>query len=487
FRGEALASIGGVARVTLQSRATGREEGAELICNGGDMSAVRPWNGSPGTRIEVRHLFFNTPVRKKFLKTHSTELGHIVEKVQRIALAYPHLHLVLRHNEKMVREVPATASLPERIGLFFGDEVREKIYALDVEQGPARLTGFVADPSLERGNAKLQYLFLNGRWIRDRSLGHALQEAYRGLLMVGRYPVGFLFLTLPPDQVDVNVHPTKTEVRFRDAHAMYHLVRAGVKHRLAEQNLVPRLQVPPEKEPEWTATTTPGESEPSIFDAPPLRENELAPAPWDRPKESPTTQPDPRPIEFKSRALQIHDSYLVLETPGGMVVIDQHALHERILFEQLRRRLRDGQLEVQRLLIPEPIDLPAEQTAAVLEAKEDLKRLGLEVEDFGGGTILLASYPALMSRITPVEIFKGVLDCLLTRERTPTKDQILHDLLATMACKAAVKAGDKLTIEEINYLMELRDMAEDSHHCPHGRPTSLQFSKHELEKQFRRV
>ncbi len=170
-----------------------------------------------------------------------------------------------------------------------------------------------------------------------------------------------------------------------------------------------------------------------------------------------------------------------------MLVIDQHAAHERILFEQLRRRIRAGQLEVQRLLFPEPVDLPADQAACVLEAKEELTSLGLEVADFGGGTVLLGSYPALLSRIAPVEIFKSVVDCLLTRERAPTKEQVLHNLLATMACKAAVKAGDKLTSEEISHLMELRDMAEDSHHCPHGRPTSLQFSKHELEKQFRRV
>ena len=170
-----------------------------------------------------------------------------------------------------------------------------------------------------------------------------------------------------------------------------------------------------------------------------------------------------------------------------MIVIDQHALHERILFEQLRRRIRDGQLEVQRLLIPEPIDLPADQAACVLEAKEEMKLLGLEVEDFGGGTVLLASYPALLGRVSPVDILKSAIDGLMNRERTPSKEQMLHLLLATMACKAAVKAGDKLTPEEVSHLMELRDLAEDSHHCPHGRPTSLTFSKHELEKQFRRI
>jgi DNA mismatch repair protein MutL len=502
FRGEALASIGGVARVSLQSRAAGRTAGAEISCNGGEFSEVRPWNGAPGTRLEVRHLFFNTPVRKKFLKTHSTELNHICETVHRLALANPSLHVVLRHNARLVVEAPATAGLKERIGLFFGDEVREKLYQIEANQGPLSLTGFIGDPSLERGNAKLQYLFLNGRWIRDRSLGHALQEAYRGLLMTGRYAVGFLFMAMPPDQVDVNVHPTKAEVRFQDSQAAYHLIRAGVKHRLSAQNLVPKLQVPPELKREQV----PGEILPSMFESPRHEMAQRTTAPWERPapgqlREMPassTTEwidkdyPAPAnsaqpPLDVPRRAIQIHDSYLVVETPDGMMVIDQHALHERILFEQLRRRLQSGQLEVQRLLIPEPVDLSADQAACVLEAKEDLHALGLDVEDFGGGTILLASYPALLSRAAPVEILKSVVDCLVTQERSPSKAQILHDLLATMACKAAVKAGDKLTPEEITFLMELRDMADDSHHCPHGRPTSLMFSKHELEKQFRRV
>jgi DNA mismatch repair protein MutL len=185
--------------------------------------------------------------------------------------------------------------------------------------------------------------------------------------------------------------------------------------------------------------------------------------------------------------MQIQDSYLVLETVEGMLLIDQHALHERILFEQLRQRVRDGKLEVQRLLIPEPIDLPAEQAALVLEAADALRELGLEVSDFGGNTILLSSYPTLLGRKPPTDIFRGVVDYLLTKERPPTREGMLHHLMATMACKAAVKAGDRLTPEEITRLLELRQLAEDSHHCPHGRPTSLLFSRHELDKQFRRV
>jgi DNA mismatch repair protein MutL len=206
-----------------------------------------------------------------------------------------------------------------------------------------------------------------------------------------------------------------------------------------------------------------------------------------QPPEAPLPPAAPSPEPATGTAIQLHDSYIVLETPDGMVVIDQHALHERILFEQLRRRIRDGKLEVQRLLIPETIDLPAEQAALVLEAADALSELGLEVSDFGGNTVLLSSYPTLLGRRPPHEIFQGVVDYLLTKERPPTRDALLHNLTATMACKAAVKAGDRLTPEEIAYLLHLRNMAEDSHHCPHGRPTSLMFSRQELDRQFRRT
>ncbi|OWK43291.1 DNA mismatch repair endonuclease MutL [Fimbriiglobus ruber] len=599
FRGEALASIGGVAQVTLQSRTPDRPSGAEIRCDGGELSPIRPWGGSSGTRIEVRHLFHNFPVRKKFLKSIATELGHVCETVTRLALANPGLHLVLRHNNKMVYEIPASASLPDRVALFFGGEVRDALYEVDSGEAPIRLTGFIADPKCDRGNPKLQYLFVNGRWFRDRSVGHALQEAYRGLLMTGRYAAGFLFLTVPPDQVDVNVHPTKAEVRFRENSLIYSLVRATIKTRLLKENLVPKLQVPAEAaspaEEKWELRSPPPAATDSLFgprraaaektlapwelpESAPLPRSSTSPSfsrpetsfeprgtpspslrfaegAYDRPSASPasvsvvaksevteltqqtippsspfppddelrpsspsalpvTQEKEPEPPENEDvfhvpattanealrevapfslpalppgSALQVHDAYLVLETPEGMLVIDQHALHERILYEQLRRRVRDGKLEVQRLLIPEPIDLPAEQAAAVLDARDALAELGLEVTDFGGNTVLLSSYPTLLARRAPHLILRGVIDYLVTKDRPPAKEVLLDHLLATMACKAAVKAGDRLTQEEIAHLLHLRQMAEDSHHCPHGRPTSLLFSRQELDRQFKRI
>ncbi|MCI0637548.1 MAG: DNA mismatch repair endonuclease MutL [Gemmataceae bacterium] len=522
FRGEALASIGGIAQVTLQSRQPGDLAGAEVSCKGGQLAPVRDWNGTPGTRIEVRHLFYNTPVRRKFLKSPGTEIGHICEIVTRLALAQPGLHLVLTHNGKSVYEVAHGTSLADRIGLFFGPEIKEKLYALDVQQGPARLFGFVADPACERGNAKLQYLFLNGRWIRDRSLGHALQEAYRGLLMTGRYAVAFLFIELPPDQVDVNVHPTKAEVRFRDGGAVYSMVLGAIRQRLNAANLTARLRPPAPlgavpvsalNAMPWLAPQR-AEETPSLFSKPGLPSYTKNPLPppdpeatrrepggaWSAESEARSAEVGTRSAEREQardattnghadalKAIQMHNAYLVLETPEGMLVIDQHALHERILFEQLKERLRAGTLEKQKLLIPEPVELTAEQAAKTLEHRAELSELGLEVDDFGGGTLLLTAYPALLSRTPPGEILKAVVDHLSSKERLPTREQLLSDLLSLMACHAAVRSGDTLTPEEIAELVSQRHLAHDAHHCPHGRPTALLFTRHDLDRQFRRI
>lgn len=583
FRGEALASIGGVAQVLLQSRAAGAEIGAEIQCCGGQFSELRPWNGAVGTRVEVRHLFYNVPVRKKFLKSVSTEVGHICETIIRLALACPHIHLTLRHNGKLVYDLPATVGIPERIGLFFGTDVRDALYEVDSGTGPIRLWGYIADPRVDRGLAKMQYLFLNGRWFRDRMITHALQEAYRGLLLSGRYPVVFLFLSVPPQQVDVNVHPTKAEVRFQDSSLIYSLIRSTIQRRLRQANLVPDWQWPDEGQPTLPAsgsgvvagstesppasasvqsadvpspccdqakqTVVPGEavrvaassSRPMVapvgtspsFGAEPEKghvsslffssdkeksfpeergpqttvsslEGRLGfasfsaglPTSPTQPAVPSATPPSPRLSPDTAReaeeeqigpALQIQDTYIVQETAQGMLVIDQHALHERILFEQLRQRVLQGSLEVQPLLVPEPIELTPAEAAQLLSVTDILRTLGLDVVPFGGNTLLIQSYPALLSRRSPQEIVRGILDYLLAHDQLPSREVLLYDLLATMACKAAIKAGDRLSPEEITALLRMRRWAEKSHHCPHGRPTTLLITRSDLDRQFRRT
>ncbi len=517
FRGEALASIGGVAQVTLQSRPQEETCGAQITCNGGELGEVRPWNGSPGTRIEVRHLFYNTPVRRKFLKTPSTEMGHLSETFTRLALAHTRstfesdvesgvretgLHLTLRHNNKTVYDIPASMALLDRIAAFFGSEVSNQLYAVQAYQGSATLTGYIADPACERGTARMQYLFVNGRWVRDRTLAHAIQEAYRGLLMTGRYAVTFLFLDLPPDQVDVNVHPTKAEVRFRDSQAMHHLVFSTIRQRLRAENLTARLQLPSTMKPTGTLgtplQTAPIDPPPWSLTPPPASEHGPAlpftaskvpslPAPVEITPEPTPAPPLPTETHPTTKIIQLYDSYLVVETDEGMLVIDQHALHERILFEQIKRRIQSGPLETQPLLIPEPVELTAEQAARTLEYRDALAELGLGIEDFGGGTLLLTSYPVLLGRRSPQTILRAVVDHLISKERAPSREVLFNDLMSLMACHAAVRAGDRLTPEQMAALVEQRQLADDTHHCPHGRPTALLFSRHDLERQFRRV
>jgi DNA mismatch repair protein MutL len=511
FRGEALASIGGVAQVTLQSRPPEETYGAQIACNGGELGEARPWNGSPGTRIEVRHLFYNTPVRRKFLKTPSTEMGHISEAFTRLALAHARstfetdvergvrengLHLTLRHNNKTVYDLPASMVLLDRIAAFFGPEVGNQLYAVQAHQGSATLTGYIADPACERGTARMQYLFVNGRWVRDRTLGHAIQEAYRGLLMTGRYAVAFLFLDLPPDQVDVNVHPTKAEVRFRDSQALHHLVFSTIRQRLRAENLTARLQLPSTMKATETlgSPAAPAQGVPLPIPVPmPVPESHSGTGTGTEigmGRADPVTSPPPPPpmaLHVPAKIIQLYDSYLVVETDEGMLVIDQHALHERILFEQIKRRIQSGPLETQPLLIPEPVELTAEQAARTLEYRDALAELGLGIEDFGGGTLLLTSYPALLGRRSPQAILRAVVDHLISQERAPSREVLFNDLMSLMACHAAVRAGDRLTLEQMAALVEQRQLADDTHHCPHGRPTALLFSRHDLERQFRRV
>jgi DNA mismatch repair protein MutL len=531
FRGEGLASIGAVAQVTLQSRPRDHDRGAEIRCDGGKLSDVRVWNGAPGTRIEVRHLFFNTPVRKKFLRGPATEMAQVSETFTRLALSQLSLQMTLRHNGRLVHEVPAGAGLLDRIAAFFGDPLRRKLIAVEAEQGGLTLGGYVADPAHEAGGTQMQYVFVNGRWVRDKVVSQALQEAYRGLQLTGKHPVCFLFLELPPDGVDVNVHPTKAEVRFRQPEKVQSAIVVAVRKALGQQDLTATLRVPEApvavaveqtELPFAAAPLTPrpplpqrGEGEKERSVAAPVREGgkeasyKLAPreevkaarpsayanGAVARPEAPPRTQtpapasapepsaPAPRPV----RAMQMHGLYLVVEVPEGVLIIDQHALHERILFEQLKSRLASGKVEVQKLLIPESVNLLPTQAAKLLQHKDDLAALGLEIDDFGGGTVLLSAYPAVLGRQPPREVLSAVVEHLSRSERPPSREALLNDLMALLACHSAVRAGDRLAPEEIAYLLEQRHVAEDSHHCPHGRPSSLLFTRAELDRQFRRT
>lgn len=541
FRGEALASIASVSRMRLKSRTPDSELGHELEVTGGQSGDLTPCGCPLGTIIEVHDLLYNTPVRRKFLRTTQTEMGHITEAFTRIALAYPKIHFTLTHNTRSVADYPPVESWRERIAAIIDPAIADSLIDVESVEDDIRLFGYVAHPSHSRGNNRLQYLLLNGRFIRDRSLQHALSEAYRGLLLTGRFPISFLQLEMPPSLVDVNVHPTKMEVRFREAGQIYRQLLGTLRTRFLTTDLTARMQPVDEKSPEsahdadrtaalrqevvnWAtaelATQTEGRPAPSSGEGggfagtpasgyatgphEPLRLNRLDPSWTSAATMSPphataevtdptvagehaASNPSVETAGTRLIGMQVLDRYLISETEDGLVVIDQHALHERVLYEQIREKVLAGTMETQSLLVPEPVDLSAAETAAVLDAKELLSKLAIEVDSFGGNTILVSSYPAMLSNWSPAELLRNLADQLLSGGKAPDARDLLDELLHMFSCKAAIKAGDRLTHDEITALLEQREYVQDSHHCPHGRPTSLVFSRDDLDKQFKRT
>lgn len=523
FRGEALASIAEVSRLVIRSRTPDGPGGAEIEARGGQLGEVAPCASPVGTSVEVYQLFFNMPVRRKFLRTPQTEFGHVSEAFTRIALAWPQTHFSLRHNDRQLFELTPCRQWLERIACLFGRELADALIPVESVSDQLRLFGYVARPTHSRSNNRMQYLFLNGRHIRDRALQHALQEAYRGLLMAGRCPIAFLHLEMPPELADVNVHPTKFEVRFQDAGRIYSQLLSALRGKFLTTDLTVRARPAPvedaggghdparaeqlrqqlvdwakgkvaswENQPQGESgafgSQRPGPGETGQpLELTRLRATRAPVAEPRPPSDQGLTQVSQAPLERPAPALQIHNRYLVAESHEGITIIDQHALHERILYEQLRERVLGGIVETQSLLVPEPVDLGPREAAVALEHRELLAQLGMKIEPFGGDTVLVAGYPAMLANINPVEVLHDLLGRLLSGDKPPQRRDLLDELLHTIACKAAIKAGDRLTPEEINALLQQRRLIDDSHHCPHGRPTELVFTREELDRQFGRL
>jgi len=499
FRGEALASIAEVSRLLIRSRTSDSPCGGELRAEGGRVGEVVPCSWPQGTCVEVRNLFFNTPVRRKFLRAATTEFGHVSEAFIRIALVALNVHITLRHNEKPVFDLPAGVAWVERIAAFFGRELAENLIWVESKDGEVRLAGYVAQPAHSRSHNRMQYLFLNGRYIRDRMLQHALGEAYRGLLIAGRFPIAFLTLTMPPELVDVNVHPTKLEVRFQDAGRLYSQLLATLRSKFLTSDLHTQVHLgvghaqAEETGPEAAAHDT---AQTALLRQQLVDWAKGKVASWASDSQHPTaaaneTVSSHTALSMKTpatpfQALQVHNRYLVAETEEGVTIIDQHALHERILYEQLREKLNAGPLESQSLLAPEPLDLSPIEAAALSEHKQLLSELGIKIEPFGGDTVLLTAYPAMLANVAPVELVRTVLERLLSGGRLPERRDLFDQLLHDIACKAAVKAGERLSPEEIAALLAQRHLVADAHHCPHGRPAALVFTREELDQHFRR-
>ncbi len=522
FRGEALASIAAVAKVVIISRCTDTivdstsspQEGGKIEIDCGVKDDVRPCSATAGTTVEVRNIFYKLPARRKFLRTANTEMTHITEQFTRIALAHTDISMALFHNDRELYRLSAGLGARERIGSLFSAELAQTLLELQSTERNLKLSALLCRPQNGRANAKFQYFFLNDRFIRDKFLSAAVREAYRGLIEPDKYPVVFLFLQMPPQNFDVNVHPTKIEVRFDDSNLVYSQILALVREKLLSLDLdvqakLPRAdQIPDFSEPGRAASQESRDVKQSITGAMAeffnqSRQGQIPQRHFDFSKIARKSDfaavgqrerfyGDESVLQTASvpQFLQIHDSYIITQTEDGFLIIDQHALHERIIYEELCRRLASdigAKLESQKLLIPESFELTVAQSQ-ILEANKDLlERLGIELEPFGPGIWAVQSFPSLLSGVKIVEFLIDLLDVLADSVGRVDSERLLHKILDLAACKAAVKAGQKLNHAEISKLLTDKNAIERVSRCPHGRPTAIKFSLAELEKQFKRT
>jgi DNA mismatch repair protein MutL len=470
FRGEALASIASVARLGITTRREQDSQGSAVTLEGADSGEVAPAARAHGTTVTVEDLYFNTPARRKFLKSESTEFGHCDDVFRRIALAHPAVGFALRHNGRASRHV-RSQSLTERAAALLGREVAEATVAIETGAGGMTLVGLAGTPQAAQGRPDAQYLFVNGRYVRDRVVAHAIREAYAELLHGERQPAYVLFLALDPRSVDVNVHPAKIEVRFRDSRVVHQFVR----HALARA-----LSPSAAHAPVAYATVSQGGSVQAAFS---LAQPVQAYHAFAAAAALPSTEQSP-PLGFALG--QLHGIYIVAQNDAGLVLVDMHAAHERVVMERLKSGIDAGDVARQRLLVPAVFSADAIDIATAEENQETLDRLGLEMVVSGPNELTVRTAPALLASGDIVALART----LLKEIRDYGASQMLagrqNELLATMACHAAVRANRALSTTEMNALLREMEETERSGSCNHGRPTWYQMTMADLDKLFLR-
>ena len=501
FRGEALASIASVAQVKATSRIHNSPQANCIEIDCGKKGGVTPASADYGTTIQVRNIFYKLPARRKFLRTANTEMTHIIEHFTRIALAYCDLDMTLVHNSRQIYRLLSRGPLRQRISELLSKPIAEDLIETESKEKGLDIFALLTRPQTARATSKFQYVFLNGRFIRDRFISHAVKEAYRGLIEPNKFPIVFLFLQMPCQAYDVNVHPTKIEVRFDNANLVHSQVLAVLREKLLGMNLDVKAQLPTQR------LDRPDQREPAVSEA---RRHRIASAMHDFFKEHKPIQTSQQHFEFpkstgsqtipagteqkpysdvmpSKKFLQLHDTYIVTQTDEGFVIIDQHALHERIIYENLCRKIAAGKLESQRLLIPASFELTDAQVDAIKENTELLEKLGIELAPFGPRTMAVQAFPSMLDKVCPAAFLQDLLDLLTDRNLNLDSQRLLHEALDMASCKAAVKAGQKLTDSEMQQLLTDKEVIERASRCPHGRPTTIQFSLTDLEKQFKRT
>ena len=514
FRGEALPSIGSVARLTLTSRPKGAETAWSLGVEGGVKGPLVPASHPPGTRVEVRDLFFATPARLKFLKAPRTELSHAIDVLERLAMAHPRVAFSLSDASRPVLKLAAqkgeaAAALLARLGAIIGRDFQDNAVALDAERGGVRLSGWAGLPTFNKGTSAYQYLFVNGRPVKDRLVIGAVRGAYQDVLSHDRHPVVALFVDLPADLVDVNVHPAKSEVRFRDAGVVRGLIVSAIRHALAEAGHRSASTVSaaalgalgaaapnrPHSAYQWQpqARPSPGQvwqaaAAQSPADQPLWGLSESLPG-LHLPPQAPAAEAmAAESVEFPLGAAraQVHDTYIVAETKDGMIIVDQHAAHERLVLERMRAAMAEGVVKTQALLLPEVVELGEAGAARVAEVAETLAQLGLMVEGFGPGAVVVRETPALLGECDVQGMVKDLADDLAEWGEALKLKEKLVDVCATMACHGSVRAGRRLSVPEMNALLRQMEATPLSGQCNHGRPTHVRLGLADIEKLFGR-
>jgi DNA mismatch repair protein MutL len=483
FRGEALPSIASVSKMEIVTKTEVGDEGTRIVIHGGRTDGVSTVGAAQGTVVTVSDLFYNTPARKKHLKTQPTEMGHVTDAFSRIAMARPDIHFALTHNGKSLADYGATSNWAFRITDVLKGHLEQDLFELDTTVDAIRIYGLLASPQITRTNSRHQFLFVNGRPVRDRVLYHAVMQGYEPYMTKGKFPVVALFVTLPRNQVDVNVHPTKRSVRFDAPKLIHDAMARAIRSRIKDVS-----------RPAWIEAR-PAEIRGS------LRQYRLS---SDDSKIGQSSAPFPAwaapPAEDTQRGFwtkpgfadlvvigQLHHTYILCESPEGLVLIDQHAAHERVLFESLRTDYRRSQTPCQPLLVPEKVELGYREAHILESIKDELYGMGLAVEHFGGTTYRVRSVPQILVGQAAGPLVMDIVEKVAQMNLTSGLEQAVNECISVMACHGAIRAGKKMSPDEMTALLEQLDQLDDPTHCPHGRPTIIRKRLYDIEKAFKRV
>lgn len=508
FRGEALPSLGAVGRLTITSRASGHDA-AEINVSGGQMEAVKPAALNAGTIVTLRDLFYATPARLKFMRSDRAEAQAIGDVIKRLAMAEPFVGFTLRDvsndgdGRVVFRTDPESGDLFDalhgRLARILSREFTDNALPIQAEREGLMLTGYAALPTYSRGNAMAQYLFVNGRPVRDKMLTGALRAAYRDFLSRDRHPVAALFIECEPKLVDVNVHPAKSEVRFRDPGLARGLIVSALRHALAEaghrasttvagatlgamQPEQPTARVyQMDRTPSYRAAPSPGFAEMQQ-----AYSGQVAEPVGETGTQEPEEQP-PQHLPLGAARAQVHENYIIAQTETGIVIVDQHAAHERLVYEKLKTQTAENGVAGQALLIPEIVELAQDDAAHLLEQAQDLAQLGLVIEPFGPGAVAVRETPAILGPVNAVALVKDIMDDLTDQGETHTVKSRIDAILSRVACHGSIRSGRRMQGEEMNALLREMEATPHSGQCNHGRPTYVELKLADIEKLFGRT